>query len=153
TLTSLTASPDTTVIGQPVTLTASVTSPGGTPTGTVTFLNGSAVLGTVALDATGHATLSVSLAAGVHDLTAQYAGNASFAASSSDVAQVTVNPAATFTTISASANPAVIGQPVTFRATVTAVAPGFGTPTGSVTFLEDGTTQVTVALDASGVAT
>jgi hypothetical protein len=49
------------------------------PTGTVSFLNGSTVLGTATLNASGVATLSTtSLAAGTYSLTAQYTGNASF---------------------------------------------------------------------------
>ena len=36
--------------------------------------------------------------------------------------------------MAASASPAVVGQPVTFTATVASTAPGMGTPAGSVTF-------------------
>ena len=49
-------------------------------------------------------------------------------------------------------NPSVFGQSVTFTATVKAVAPGSGTPTGAVTFLDGSTTLGTGTLDASGVA-
>lgn len=72
--------------GQTVTLTASVTPTidGVVPGGSVTFLDGSTVLGTVTLDASGVATLSLStLAAGSHTITAVYGGDANFAGSTS----------------------------------------------------------------------
>ena len=43
----------------------------------------------------------------------------------------------------------VYGQPITFVAKVSAA----GTPTGTVTFLDNGTTLATVAVDGSGTAT
>jgi hypothetical protein len=62
-----------------------------------------------------------------------------------------VNPAATSTTLSSSVNPSVFGQPVTFTATVSAVAPGGGTPTGIVKFY-DGATLLGQAGLTGGVA-
>ena len=47
----------------------------------------------------------------------------------------------TTTQLASSANPAVFGYPVTFTATVTAVAPGSGTPTGTVSF-SDGSNMI-----------
>ncbi len=61
--------------------------------------------------------------------------------------------ASTTTALSASPNPSVYGQPVTFTATV-ASGTGSGTPTGSVTFM-DGTTTLNpggTQLNSSGVA-
>jgi hypothetical protein len=61
---------------QPVTLTATVAgqAPGSsTPSGTVTFLDGTSSLGTVALSG-GVAQLTVTLPAGTHALSAQYSG-------------------------------------------------------------------------------
>jgi hypothetical protein len=51
---------------------------------------------------------------------------------------LTVLPAHTTTVLVSSANPAVFAQPATLTATVAALVPGAGTPTGDVTFL-DGT--------------
>jgi subtilisin-like proprotein convertase family protein len=62
------------------------------------------------------------------------------------------NPGASTTTVTSSANPTVFGQSVTFTATVAAVAPGAGTPTGTVTF-RDGSTNLGTATLASGTAT
>jgi hypothetical protein len=89
TSTALTASSATINPGQSVTLTATVTSTAGTPTGTVTFLNGSAQLGTGTLNASGVATYSGTLSPGVNSLSADYAGTTAFAASNS--ATVTVS--------------------------------------------------------------
>lgn len=93
--TTLTASPNPSSVGQQVTLTANVAAAGpgaGTPTGTVTFRDGTAVLGSAAL-AGGSATVATaSLAAGTHALTATYAGDAAFAGSTSPaVSQVVAN--------------------------------------------------------------
>src|ERR1035437_6461051 len=92
--TCLVASPNPVTAGLTITLTATVTGSGAT--GTVTFLNGSTLLGTATLNASGVATLSTSsLAAGAYSLTAQYTGNASFLSSTSAAVPVTVNAQAT----------------------------------------------------------
>jgi Ca2+-binding RTX toxin-like protein len=59
---------------------------------------------------------------------------------------LTVNPSATTTSLSLLINPAVPGQSVTFTVTVAAVAPGGGTPTGSVTFTSGSTSSGTIPL-------
>ena len=93
--TAVKASTGTATAGQPITLTATVARQHGvTPTGTVTFLNGKQRLGASALNASGQATLRVSsLGVGRHTITAVYGGDATFAASSSTVATVVINPA------------------------------------------------------------
>jgi hypothetical protein len=72
----------------------------------------------------------------------------SYAADGGDAAVLTpsnATTAATTTTMSSSANPATVGQGVTFTATV-AAASGTGTPTGTVTFTVDGHAQTPSAL-------
>ena len=59
----------------------------------------------------------------------------------------------TATSLSSSPGVAVYGQPVTFAATVTPVAPGAGVPTGTVTFSAGTVVLGTVSLDNSGNAT
>jgi hypothetical protein len=156
TTTVLTASPTSAVTGQTVTLTATVTanSPGsGTPGDTVTFKDGSTVLGTATLNSSGQATLTTSaLAVGSHTLTASYGGDTNFT-SSSGSAPATVSAASTTTTLTSSANPSVKNHAVTFTALVSAVAPGTGTPTGTVTFMDGTTVLATVTLNSSGKAT
>jgi hypothetical protein len=58
---------------------------------------------------------------------------------------------ATTTSLFASANPARVGQPVTFTATVRDQT-GTATPTGTVTFFVGNTVVARVTLDANGQA-
>ena len=53
----------------------------------------------------------------------------------------TVNKAATTIALTSSALPSVFGQPVTFTATVSVLAPGAGSPTGTIMF-KDGATVI-----------
>jgi hypothetical protein len=146
------------VTGQAVTFTAAVAvvAPGATtPTGTVTFMDGSVVLGTVAVGSGGKATFTTSFAAtGGHAITAVYSGDAIFVGNSQALTEQ-VNAAttrkATTTALLASANPAVVGQAVTFTATVRDPA-GAGTPTGTVTFFVGTKRVAVVTLDANGQA-
>ena len=81
----VTSSPNPAVNRDDVTLTASVTSPAGAPTGEVTFKDGSTTLGTGTLNGSGEATNTASgLALGNHSITASYAGDGSFAPSTSE---------------------------------------------------------------------
>ena len=149
TTTTLDTSAPTVVFGEPVLLTASVSSKPGAPTGTVTFLDGTTVLGTAQVDAAGQATLAVSLGVGNHALTASFAGTGGFADSTSAAVTETVNRAATRVGLASSVNPAVTGQAVTFTATVGALAPGAGTPTGTFTFQDGNVVLGTVAVGAA----
>src|SRR5581483_9441180 len=106
-----------TVFGQSVTFTASVSAaaPGaGAPSGTVTFLDGSTVLATVNLAAGGTASFSTfDLSVGGHTITAVYSGDGNFLDNSASLAQNVVTDPTT-TALSASANPSNLGQGVTF---------------------------------------
>jgi hypothetical protein len=85
--TTLVASPSSTQYGNPVTLTATVTSGA---TGTVSFYDGLVFLGTGQVT-NGVATLTTTtLAAGTHTVTAVYNGDATYASSQSNPATVTV---------------------------------------------------------------
>jgi len=92
------------------------------------------------------------LHAGSHSITVVYGGSTSFATSTSAVLVQTVNQSHTTTTLSSSRNPATFGQTVTFTAVVKPVAPGSGTPTGTVVFY-DGTTVLGSVTLSSGKAT
>jgi hypothetical protein len=153
TTTTLDTSAPTAVFGQTELLTATVTSAAGVPAGTVTFLDGTTVLGAAPVNAAGQATLAVSLGVGDHALTASFAGTGGFTGSTSPTVTETVNRAATTVALLSSVNPAVTGQAVTFTATVAAVAPGAGTPTGTVTFQDDNVVLGTVAVGPGGTAT
>jgi hypothetical protein len=73
--------------------------------------------------------------------------------SAPQVFTISVSKAATTTTVSSSLNPSEYSQSVTFTATVAVVAPGTGTPAGSVTFMDGGASLGSATLDGSGQAT
>src|SRR5438093_2685521 len=131
TSTSLTSSPNPSTSGQAVTLSSTVTSAAGVPTGTVTFRDGATALGTVTL-VNGSASLVTStLTVGTHPLTATYNGSATFAVSTSATVNQVVNApaaAATSTSLTSTPNPSIVGQTVTLSSTV---ASGAGVPTGT----------------------
>jgi hypothetical protein len=79
--------------GQSVTLTGSVSGAAGVPTGSVTFYNGSALLGSATLNGSGNATLSASLLpAGTNYITAIYGGDTTYSPSVSALYPQIVNP-------------------------------------------------------------
>lgn len=160
TTTTLTSSPATTRFGQSVTFTATVAvvPPGtGTPTGTVQFRDNGVNMGAaVPLNGSGVATYSTAaLQAGVaHSITALYipSGN-TFKSSNASALAHTVLAADTSAVVISSKNPSVVGETITFTATVTAIAPGAGTPVGSVQFKDGGVDiGASVPLNASGQA-
>jgi hypothetical protein len=137
--------------GDSVTFTATVSGTGGTPTGTVTFKDGVATLGTGTLDGSGQTTFSTSaLSTGAHVITAIYAGDTNFIASTSVLLTQNVNANASTTTLISSLNPSLFGQPVTYTGTAAGLA---GIPTGTMTFKDGATTLATVPLDGAGQAT
>ena len=154
TTTTVSSSANPSVFSQSVTFTATVTSSGGVPTGTVTFKDGSTTLGTSNLDANGHGAFTTStLSVASHSITATYNGSSSFSPSTSTALTQTVNKDGTASSVTSSLNPSRKGQSVTFTATVIANSPGTAIPTGSVTF-KDGTKNLsTKNLNSSGQAT
>jgi predicted outer membrane repeat protein len=143
--TNATASVAPSLVGQSVTLTATVTgNTSSTPTGTVQFYDGSTLLGSGTLNSNGVATFTTStLSGGVHDILAVYSGDSTYPGSIALLSQ-TVNLNATTTSLTSSANPSPQSQSVTFTVTVAVVDPNAGTPTGTVTFY-DGTTPLGTA--------
>jgi hypothetical protein len=141
---SLIASSNPISAGQVVAFVATVTAGSGSPTGTVTFMDGSTLIGTVAINSTTHQAIAFtgSLPVGSNSIKATYNGASGFTTSSAFLTE-TVSPAgaATTTALTASANPITAGQVVAFVATVTA---GSGSPTGTVTFM-DGSTLIGTA--------
>ncbi len=123
--------------GETVTLTAKVTSSGGTPTGSVSFLDGATLLGTGTLNS-GTATFAGSFTTlGQHSVTAMYGGNTNFSVStSSAVIEAIANPDFTMTPTSAGQTFAtlVAGQAATIPLTFTTV----GDFTGAVSFTISG---------------
>ncbi len=153
TTTTLSSSANPTVFSQPVSFTATVSATGSTPTGTVTFKNGTANMGTSTVNGSGQATLTTSaLPAGARSITAVYNGNSGFSSSTSDILTQTVNKDGTTTSVTSSLNPSMQSQSVTFTASVVANAPGASIPTGTVTFKDGNTTLGTKALSAGSAS-
>jgi hypothetical protein len=89
----------------------------------------------------GTSTSISSLTLGSHTVTATYSGDANFTAAAALNSPIsaftqTVNKPSPTITISSSKNPAIVGDPVIWTATLTA---GTNTPTGTVRFKVDGT--------------
>jgi uncharacterized repeat protein (TIGR01451 family) len=152
--TALASSPNPSKGGQSVAFTATVTAapPGsGTPSGQVTFQDGTTVLAQAPLNASGVVSFGTSsLALGNHTVTAVYASDTNFAASSGNTVQQVQNLNATATTASSSPNPSVTGQSVTFTSTTTSSG---SVPAGKVTFTEGATVWASnVTVDGSGNA-
>ena len=147
--TSLSSSSNPSNYGQPITLRAVVIpSYRGTPTGTVTFFDGTTQLASATLN-NGRASLTIStLAAGDHSLTAVYAGDNDFAPSTSAVWMQTVERSRVAIDLTSNPNPAYVNQPVTFSVIVSGTAT---TPTGSAAFKQGTTVLATVPL-ANGQA-
>ena len=163
TTTVLTVSPTVAFVGQPVTLTATVTGVGGNPPGSVVFANGSTQIDTVALTPVAGSTttsqaslVTSSLPAGTFALTATYVSSdfLDFSTSTSPPASVTITSASIFdttTTLTASPPTVVTGQPETLTAHVAQVG-GTGIPTGIVTFSDNGVFLGDALLDGTGTA-
>ena len=135
----LTSSASPSLPGQAVTFTDTVSGMSGTPTGTVTFLDGTTVLGTATLGANGTATYTTSaLGLGSHDIIAVYSGDSTYAGNASALTQLVVLDG-TGTSLASSANPSPSGQPLTFTATIMPMGMGVPTPTGSVAFYDGDT--------------
>ncbi|MFZ0216716.1 MAG: Ig-like domain repeat protein [Candidatus Dormiibacterota bacterium] len=155
--TGVTTSVSPSSFGQSVSFTATVTAPQGVPTGTVTFEDGTTVIGSSPVTSqptstTGQATFSTAiLSVGSHPIIAVYSGDANVSGSSGSVSQV-VQRATTTTTLTASSTSITTGQAVTLTATVSD-PPGVPGPSGTVTFEEStGAVLGTVAV-ANGGAT
>ena len=151
---SLTSSVNPSVYGQPVTFTATVTPPilpsiasfrpavnyrprQTAPTGTVAFFNNGSQIASVPLSGNQAQLTTSGLAVGSHAITAMYSGDSNYAPSTGAQTQVVNKANTTVSTPSVSGMP-IVGQTLTFSAAVSVVAPGAGTPTGTVTFSDSG---------------
>jgi large repetitive protein len=156
TTTGLAASHTTSEFGETVSFTAtvSVLSPGaGTPTGTVQLYDNGLALGAAQPLVNGVASfVTTTLAVGTHPLTATYGSDVNFKASTSSVVTQTVTQGNTTTGLTTAPSPSVYGQSVTITATVNAVAPAAGIPTGTVQFKDNSVNLGSAATLAGGQA-
>ncbi len=148
---ALNATPNPATVGQTVAIKATASGSGATPTGTVVFLYGTIPLASLTLSG-GAATLSPStkgLPPGAYVLTASYSGDSNYSAAASAGYTITLIKPAPTVALSASPNPAMVGQSVTIRATAT----GSGaTPTGTMSFVYGTLTLATLPLTAGSVS-
>lgn len=141
------------VYGQvaPVSVTVAATTPAaalGIPLGSVSLKKGAVVVATTTRTTSGAWTFTpVGLGVGTHSLTAQYDGDARFQASISGSVNVTITQATGALNLASSLNPSLVGDSVTFTATLSPVT------AGSVTFKNGASTLGTATLDSTGVAT
>ncbi len=152
TATTLAVAPNPGSAFAPITLSTTVSSPVGVPNGTVTFTAGTTVLATATLNANGGATATVSsLGAGTYNIVATYNATVNYASSSSATVNETILGAQSVTALSASPNPAVVGQTVSLTAT-TKAAQGGTVPGGTIIFTEGQAQLGTATLSGSGTA-
>lgn len=154
TSTTLTSLTNPSVFGQPVEVHAEVTPEGpatGDPVGAIKFVIDGGTDTVFANLVDGAADVSVpGLSVGTHTIVATYlSGDANFVTSTSDPLSQQVNKAATSTAVTSSSPTSVFGQPVTFTATVSVVAPGAGSPSGTITFTDGSEVLGTAAVDSS----
>jgi streptogramin lyase len=158
--------------GQQITLTSLVRWTGPvTPTGTVTFFNGTGLLGTVSVDGNGIATITVLLSGATASVSSTYSGDINYFGSSSPATTVTISPAPNFDmSISPTTVTMQSGQNISVTITLTSVK-GFtdnfvfgclGQPTDTtctfsqndnVTLPSGGTQTVTLTIDTGNPLT
>jgi len=153
--TALTVSESPAFFGDSLTLTASVTTPtapGTARTGNVTFMDGTTVLGVVALDGSSQAQFTIATPTlGAHNFKAVYAGDAHFKTSQGTknvtVGQDTVSAAVTLATLGTITS----NETIELDAQIT-LTNGSNTPTGTVTFKDGATVLGTASISNSGTA-
>jgi len=139
------------VDAQPYGNSASPTSPNGTATGNVSFTSGSMALGAAPLASDGIAELQTSIIpGGTSTLKASFPGDASFQASTSNAVSFTVQPALSALNVSTDKEGYNPGESVTITATFASssgkLLDSLGlAPTGTISFIADGTIQLGTA--------
>lgn len=149
---AVTTSPSSSVFGQPVTITATLTA-GGAATGDVTFearpAAGPAIdLGAGSISGNVATVTTSALPVGSYDLVATYDGSTAVDDAVSPAVSFTVGKAAVAVDVVPSTTSPVFGGTVRLTITVSAAAPGAGDPTGTVVVKRDGVTLGTGPLIA-----
>jgi hypothetical protein len=142
---TLTSSLNPSTYGDNVTFNVVLTSSTGTPTGTVQFKDGATVLGVQTVSVPGTSSYSTAtLTVGTHPIAAVYEPTDLFTATTASLSQV-VNGATTSTTTTLTCTPTTLSIDATslFSAMVTSTS---GTPTGSITFTDNGAALAQPAL-------
>lgn len=148
TTTLLASTATSSIAGNPVTVVATISSVGGTATGSVLFRDGNSTLGQGTLDSQGKTTLTLSnLSVGTHLITATYAGDSNYLTSASDPLQQAVVIASTAITLSGSSNTIDAGLNLVLTSTLSSNG---GRPTGSVTVRDGAAVVGTQAVSGPG---
>ena len=144
--------PNPSVFGEPLTLSATVTSGSGAPPNgeDVNFYFNTAPLRSAPLTNGAASDTVCCLAAGTYAVTANYAGDSKFVTSTSTPVSVVVDQASSTTTLKSSSNSSTFGQSVNLTATVSGQFGGL--PTGSVAFSNGTTSLGSVVLSGSNQA-
>lgn len=141
--------------GSPVTFIAAVNNQSGlaTPTGTVSFTsNGTSLGAPVAVDASGHATLSSfsNLLNGSDRIVATYSGDTNDESVTSQPLFQTVTKATTTISVTASTLSSIVGAPITLTANLTGTG---GALTGTIVFEDAGSTIGTATINGTSPVT
>lgn len=137
------------LVGEPVTFTATISSPNGNPEGfVIVSIDGERHFGSSLVNGRAEVTIS-DIPAGTHRIVANYQGTPVFEPAGPVEITQNVAVAATSTQLVSSLNPSALNEEVVFTATVSG---GTVAPTGQVTFSIDGVAQPPVPL-AGSVAT
>lgn len=161
TQTDIVTSANPSVFGQPLTYTVQIFpdplfAPVVNPTfaGQVVISDNDNIISVLNVDATGKAVFTAppDYAIGKHTIFAAYAGTTNLGASKSITFDQVVNKANSQTLLTADNTTVSFGDAVTITATVGIVAPGIGSPTGTVTFFQDGAPISVLPVDGSGNA-
>lgn len=148
--TTVAASANPSIAGKALTLTATVTTDGGTAAGTVNFSNGATVLGAGTLNGVGVATFTTAtLPVGSYSFTANYMGDANDTGSTSEALALKVIQATTSVKLATNSPTVQVTKPVTFTATMSGNG---GVAAGNVTFMDGANTLGSVAVNPTGVA-
>jgi len=163
TSTAITSSAPSSLPGQSITFTATVTDTYYSPvSGTITFYDGTAVLGTVPASANAAVFSTANLLIGAHSIKACFTSavipptiqNFVNSCSTPLLETISLPPSVTptVTVLTSSLNPSVVGQSVTFTATAATTGSFIGIPTGTVNFY-DGANSIGSGILTNGVAT
>jgi hypothetical protein len=154
---SISYTPNPPVAGQTISLNATATAPGSgpTPTGSVTFYDGTIVLNSANLSSNGTVTeTGIVPNTSTHSITATYNGDANYVPVTTSSSSAPGGATATATSLSSSATTVASGQSFTLSIVVTPKMVISNTqPTGLVQILDGGTLIGTAPALASGAAT
>ena len=141
-----------TTLGQAVTLSATVSTTTGSPTGTVTFRSGATLLGIAPIDADGTASITTTeLSAGANAITASFSGDTRFGAST-DATVAIVDRLVSVVSLTPIAVDPAVSHPFVLVAQPQATTSTTAIPTGLAEFLDGTTVIAVIPLDVDGNA-